>query len=216
MYYVYAYIRKSNGLPYYIGKGKDQRAWNKHQGISVPKDKTKIVIMESNLTEIGALALEKRYIRWYGRKDLGTGILLNKTEGGDGVSGYKHTEEQRKKKSIAMMGKIPPNKGIKKPGIGGVKKGNIPWNKNKKMTSEQTKKLSETLKGKIPKHSLKTMKNWFIVDPKNNSYYAQNLSEFCRFHSLNQGSMSAVAQGKNKTHKGWTCKVLEENNFGRS
>ena len=216
MYYVYAYIRKSDGSPYYIGKGKDQRAWMKHQGVSVPKDKTKIVIMESNLTEIGALALEKRYIRWYGRKDLGTGILLNKTDGGDGVSGYKHTEEQRKKKSVAMMGKTPYNKGVKRPGIGGVKKGNIPWNKSKKMSFEQTRKLSETLKGKIPKHSLLTMKEWIIFDPQKNKFKINNLSEFCRKNELNQGSMSLVAQGKQKSHKGWICKNIEEKYFGRS
>ena len=85
--YVYAYLRP-DGSPYYIGKGKKYRAFdNKGHSIAVPKDKSRIVFLETNLSDIGALALERRYIKWYGRKDNNTGILRNMTDGGDGATG---------------------------------------------------------------------------------------------------------------------------------
>lgn len=148
MFYVYAYLRKSDNTPYYIGKGTGKRYLGVHN-VSVPENKTKIVFLESNLNEVGALALERRYIEWYGRKDLGTGILYNRTDGGEGSEGAIRSAETKKKMSLSHLGKQKPprtdehkknialskkgstpwNKGLKTPGVGGVKKGNIPWNK---------------------------------------------------------------------------------------
>lgn len=103
-YYVYAYLRKRDLTPYYIGKGSKNRINEKHRFVSVPKNKNLRVVLESNLTEVGALALERRYINWYGKKSDGTGILLNKTDGGDGFN-TKHSIQTRKLMSEKQLGK---------------------------------------------------------------------------------------------------------------
>jgi hypothetical protein len=94
IYYVYAYLRKKDLTPYYIGKGKNKRAYQKHGNVPIPTDKKLIKFYHTNLLEEDALNLEKEYIKLFGRKHTNTGILINFTDGGEGTSGIKSTPEK--------------------------------------------------------------------------------------------------------------------------
>jgi hypothetical protein len=94
-FYTYTYLR-ADGSPYYVGKGKGNRAFVSRVGHRPPRDSSRIVVQFWS-DEATALAYEVYFIDFWGRKNQGTGILRNLTDGGDGISGYAHTAEHRKK-----------------------------------------------------------------------------------------------------------------------
>ena len=109
-YYTYAYLREDK-TPYYIGKGKGPRIYSKNRKIKPPKDKSRIIYLKQNLTEEEAFRHEIYMIAVFGRKDLGTGILRNMSDGGEGSSGAIISDETRRKWSEARKGENNPNYG---------------------------------------------------------------------------------------------------------
>jgi len=124
MYYVYGYFNplKISLLsdigfePFYIGKGKNNRAifhmfeshlikdTNKHKVNIIRKIKSAnlepiIKILSTFENEDQAFTEEKRLIAVYGRSDLGLGPLSNLTDGGEGSSNKIFSNEYRKKLS---------------------------------------------------------------------------------------------------------------------
>jgi hypothetical protein len=85
MYYTYAYLRL-DGTPYYIGMGRGNRAFSKQHRVKVPP-RDRILFLKQNLTHEEAINHEVYMISVFGRKDKGTGILWNFTDGGEGVPG---------------------------------------------------------------------------------------------------------------------------------
>ena len=96
-FYTYAYLREDR-TPYYIGKGEGRRAYLQlnHKVKTPPKDR--ILILKDKLLENESFNHEEYMIAVLGRKDLGTGILRNRTNGGaGGISGFKHSDETKNK-----------------------------------------------------------------------------------------------------------------------
>lgn len=138
IYYTYAWLRV-DGSPYYIGKGQRKRAWRKsHKGVRRPKDESRVLILKQNLTENESFRHEVYMISVFGRKDLGTGILHNRTNGGEGSSGRVCLPSTRKR--IGTM----------RERVGGTRYGPHSEESKRKMSeSHKGKKLSEVTRKKI-------------------------------------------------------------------
>jgi hypothetical protein len=199
-YYVYAYLRHidsdraSAGTPYYIGKGSKGRAWDrKHTITQKPNNQSLIVILEDGLTEMGALALERRLIKWWGRIDIGTGILRNRTDGGEGFSGGRHSYAVRQKLRRSSSG---PNNGYygRKHSVEIREK--IKVNRAKNPPSNQTK---------IDRFS----KNYEITWPSGNVMNIRNLNSFCRTVGIPAGNIATIST-QGGTYKGFKCRPVSE------
>jgi hypothetical protein len=177
IYYTYAYLRE-DGTPYYIGKGKDNRAWSSHGKWTPVPPNNRILILKKNLLEIEAFKHEKYMISIFGRKDLKTGILINMTNGGDGCSGYKHDQShiEKMKTNNPMWRDDVINKcrGRKKPLGHGEK------------VSKSKRKY-----------------NYIFISPNGIKYETNCSLEFCNKNNLDPSTISKVIKGKYESHKGW-------------
>jgi hypothetical protein len=108
-YYVYMHIKMDNGHPFYIGKGREDRHTKKKNRSDfwnsiVKKHGYDIILLESGLSEKEAFEKEIYWINRIGRRDLGNGPLVNFTDGGEGASGRKLSEEHKDKIRKAVTG----------------------------------------------------------------------------------------------------------------
>ena len=138
-FYTYLWLRE-DGTPYYVGKGRGQRAWRKG---SPHRDR---VLVQEFPSEEDAFAAEIFLISYYGRKDLLDGCLINLTDGGEGTSGRKFSDEAIRKMSATRTGLRPTEATRQKMSV--VKMGNQNL-LGHKPTEETRRKISDAFKGRI-------------------------------------------------------------------
>lgn len=115
---VYQHVRLDTGAIFYIGMGKStERAYakgkkrrNAHWKSVVAKTDYRVDILFDDLTWEEALDKERELIVSIGRKDLGRGPLVNKTDGGLGAVGTKRPDLARYNQT-----RVNPLKGVKRP-----------------------------------------------------------------------------------------------------
>lgn len=96
LFYVYVW-RDASGQPFYVGKGRGKRAYDVYdrspEFMEIHRaGKCTVEIVDEFILESQALAHEVELIAKYGRRDFG-GVLVNKTDGGDGCSGHVKSPE---------------------------------------------------------------------------------------------------------------------------
>jgi hypothetical protein len=144
---VYRHIRLDTRRPFYIGIGVNKaRAYslknrNKHWHNIVNKSGYEVQILFDDLTYDEAKEKEIEFISLYGRNNISNGLLCNLTDGGDGSTGYKPTQEALLKISQTSKGRVKSKEQIEK------------WKKNMSFikSPETREKMRQVLLGR--KHS---------------------------------------------------------------
>lgn len=158
-------------------------------------------IVFDNLSEQDACEIEMDLINLFGRQDLGQGQLKNGTNGGGGTKGFVATKEFREKQSKRMQNYVTSDETKAK--ISKSKKGQAPWSKGKTgVFSEES--LSKIQKNQPQRKSIEVFKDGVSVG------IFVTIMEACRQLNLERTSVSSTLAGRNKSHKGYTFKVVVE------
>jgi len=218
-FYTYAYLRE-DGTPYYIGKGTRDRAYRPGgKPCSIPQDKKRIIILKNNLLEEDAFKHEIYIISIFGRKDIGTGILRNRSiGGGNAAEGRVVSEETRKKISQKLKGNIISTETRKKLSQAGM--GRIFSEETRKKISEKSKerkredweierlrtlnlgrKTSEETKKKLSIAGKRLAKPHKITFKNNTSIVVQNIRDWCKENKYSPGGMYDVKHGRKKFYR---------------
>lgn len=152
-YYVYEHWRPDEGVIFYVGKGKERRAWEFKAGrnkwhrhiVSKLGDlglSVDVRIIEHHDDEKAAFFQERGLISHW--RSMGA-HLVNVTDGGEGQSGYVHTEETREKLRIKMTGrKMTPEWRAK---IGKSNTGREGWSRGKKLSASHIEAVANAHRG---------------------------------------------------------------------
>jgi hypothetical protein len=200
-FYTYAYLRVDR-TPYYIGKGQTGRIYQKGgKPCGVPRDKSRIIFLKKNLTEEEAFKHEIYMIDVFGRIDLGTGILHNKTNGGEGCSGWIMPDEVKKKIGAKNKGnkncldrKISEETKRK---ISEANTGNVSYWKGKKQSKEtiEKMKLTKKMKGDSIGENNPRAKKWKIIYGNGTEEIIKSLQTWARKNGYNPSSLRNFYNG---------------------
>lgn len=205
-YYVYIYWRLDTNEPFYIGKGKGDR-WKRLDGRSkhfdniINKTLVAVTIEKDNLTENEAFYWEeetlRRFVFEYGysidipnnRSDEKGFHLVNKTWGGEGVSGCNPfenmSEEKRKERNRKFKESFS---------------GENNHNYGKPLSEETKRKLSESHKGKncgekhhfYGKHHSKETKEKISEKKKGKKHTEETIQKFKKRKGRKCGASKSV------------------------
>ena len=194
-YYTYAYLRE-DGTPYYIGKGKKHRAFDrKKHSVFVPS-RDRILFLKQNLTEDQSINHEIYMISIFGRKDLGTGILHNKTNGGDGCSGYNHTEEHKeyiKQKQLKRWSSEEQKNKIR---------GENNHFYGKTHSEETKRKIGTKSKERNQGANNGNSKKWNIIFEDGKIIEVKCMKVWCKINGYNYSNVMNVCRKLSKNHRG--------------
>lgn len=202
-YYIYQHRAVDTGNIFYVGKGKDKRhsdknKRNRYWKFYVEKHGFTSEIIANGLSEELAFLAEMEAIDVYRRRGI---QLVNATDGGEGASGYKHTEEHKaslkgNKNGASSWGMTFKGKKHTKESCQQMSYARI-GNKNKlgkKVSEESKQKMSVAKFGKsiIAKRVLPSNK---VLEIRQRVGY-RNIAMLAREYGVGESTIRRIRDGK--------------------